>query len=353
MKKIDSKYRRRQKILRKNLEKFWGKNREQKPYISARQRANMSSSITPRFSSNNFIIDYDIDIYRKDCREELSEICQRIREFSGNHMKIFFKLGRMKISAAGMLLLYAEVYRKIEAGGTKITCNYPTDEKAEQVLQHIRFFEKIGKIERIPADEILKADKDVHSWHVLDGSTEDLKHPAKIMGFLKEITEPVSNDTNKINVAITELIANVAEHAYGENDMPKCWIIFGKAEEGQHLTIVVGDTGRTIPTTMKEHGAIKEMRARKDFTALKKIMANDSNLIKYATSMKGTRTMEAHRGKGLENAIRNIEELQGYLSIYSGEGLYKTYLPREKRRDWKNMFIQGTIVEMTIPINPD
>lgn len=353
MKKIDSKYRLRQKILRKNIEKAREKGREHKPYVSARQRANMSPSIMTQFPSDDFTINHDINMHEKSSRQALSRICQNIRGFQGNHIHLSFKLDVMNISAAGMLLLYAEVYRKIEAGGTKITCNYPADTKAEQVLQHIGFFKKIGKKEHFTQDEIQKADKDVRSWHVLDGSIEDLKDPAKIMGFLKEITEPVSNDTNKINIATTELIANVAEHAYGENDMPKCWIIFGKAEEGKHLTIVVGDMGRTIPTTMKEHDAIEEMRARKDFSALKKIFANDSNLIKYATSMKGTRTMKTHRGKGLEDAIRNIEELQGYLSIYSRKGLYKTHLPRKEKRGWKNMFIQGTIVEMTIPLNPD
>lgn len=360
MKKISSKSRQRQKNQRiKRMKKdCWQKRSRQ-----VRKSTGIRLSAKKRLLTNQgeFSINHDIDIYNDDNRQALSKICRGIRRFQGNHIHLSFQQGEIKISATGMLWLYAEIFRKIDEGKTKITCNYPSDKKAEQVLQHIGFFKKIGKAERISNDEIQKTDKNIHSWHVLSDSTDNGYDPKMVQNFLEKITDPTSPDISKINIATKELIANVIYHAYDKPDLLnddkpdllKRWIIFGRVEK-ESLIIVLGDLGKTIPVTIKDNDLLKQIIDRGDWAAHRRIMKNDSRLIEYAISTEGTKTKEKHRGKGLEEAIKNIKALQGDLAIYSRKGLYKPLLSRQEKRDWKKKTkIEGTIAEIKIPLNLD
>lgn len=302
---------------------------------------------------HSFSFGENIDIYQANNRKKLSEICERIRAFKGNNLILSFVSDKLKISAAGMLLLYAEIYRKMEIDNTKITCNYPNNRKAEQVLQHIGFFRKIGKEERISNDEIRNADKDVHSWHVIIASKFNGEEVYK---FLDKVFPPGRG--SDVYSVVSEIIGNVIYHAY-EKDADFCpWIAFARINEENEISVVVGDLGKTIPHTIQKHSWYKEWKSRKSLTDLpeRKKRRSDSQLIHIATKLGQSVTLESNRGKGLMHAIEHINGMEGKVLIYSRAGYYysrsSSSRKEQRKEDKQATTVNGTIVQITIPLSP-
>lgn len=358
MKKVSSDDLERARILANKRERMLRKEQQKGRARNNGRRKNKKKKYTRQGNVDgeiSFNFNHDIDIYQEDNRNKMSQICVGIREFEGNLIHLSFKSDEMKISAAGMLLLYAEIYRKIEADGTKITCDYPANRKAEQVLQHIGFFEMIGKPERISPEEMRrKTDNDVNSWNVIIG---DEFKGQQVSEFLEKIA-PSMGKENKIYVAVKEMIGNAIDHAYEKDATFRPWIAFGRISEEGKIIIVVGDLGKTIPTTITERsiseqykaGAISKRTLSKKISEWKE---KDSKLINIATKLNESMTMDSHRGVGFKNTIENIKYLKGELSIYSRTGSYISELSRDERRQYENKHagvIRGTIVQIRIPL---
>ena len=294
----------------------------------------------------------NIDIYGESARKHLVQNCRDIRENKNPHIHLTFKSESMSMSAAGMLLLYAEIYRK-KTEGVKITCGYPSDRKAEQVMQRIGFFNVIEKPNRISDEEIQTSDEDVRSWHAISDTVTKSKD---IADFLSQITNIPEHRHNKVNVAVKELIANATEHAYEEGSAMSHWVMFGR-KKGDKLIVVVGDLGQTIPVSIQKWpeyltfiNKLKEIGRK-----IPNKLRGDSKLIKFAANAGGkytTRMRVSHRGLGLSQAISNIVHIKGKLSIYSRGG-YVEFFSQSAQVSLKklNFPIQGTIIEIVVPMN--
>ena len=333
----------------KRLKKI-GKNRA-KPSDSRRFRAS-NGKPQPRPDNGEIDFRHDIDIYKDENRANLIRNCRDIRDNQNSHIHLKFEQPEMKISAAGMMLLYAEVYRKATTGkNVKITCNYPLYRKAEEVMQHIGFFRMIDKAERISEEKIRESDEDVRSWQVVK-NTRDA--PEEVDAFLSRVADIPKKRREQIYGAIKELIANASEHAYREEDAMRNWVMFGR-KTGTDMSIVVGDLGRTIPVTILEHP--QYMSTIKKYKELGRDIPRrfrgDSRLIVFATDSgeRGTRTRYSHRGLGLKQAIEKIRKIQGNLQIYSRGGTVR-FSPKRVDPVRKNLEspIQGTIIEIWVPV---
>lgn len=266
--------------------------------------------------------------------------CNDIRR--GTHRNMCLHINTDSISAVGMLLLYSEVYRGVKTG-FNITCEYPESEHAEKVLQHIGFFELLGKKHRIRPSKI--TEYDILSWHTERDTTVDVE---KIHKFLGKISDLKSLErTKKVHEAIVELVANVAEHAYSKSDRKahEVWVMFGRTDRSdgrKELQLVVGDLGRGIPVTMRG--------------VSKKSPKSDSAVIVDAARGKGSWRHRAHRGKGLKEAVDKIVEgVNGEVRIYSRRGLvpFDRYTNRHQLRRLPDAdgFLRGTIVLLSIPLD--
>ena len=337
-----------EKRERKRLKKIKIHRKRAKPAVL---RQTHPANLRTRADNREVAFNRDIDIYDESNRDHLIQNCKHIRENENSHLHLHFKQEGMKMFASGTLLLYAEVYRKATEGA-KITCNYPPERKAEQVMQRIGFFDVIGKSNRISDEEIQASDEDVRSWHATKGTLTNLR---EIDDFLSKITNIPRHRHNKVNVAVKELIANATEHAYEEDSAMRHWVMFGR-KKGDDIIVVVGDLGRTIPVTIQKRPEYRSIM--KELNELGRQIPHkfrgDSKLIKLAAGAGGkytTRMRLSHRGLGLEQAINNITHINGRLSIYSRRGSVQFSPGSEHASRKKLKFpLQGTIIEITVPM---
>ena len=296
---------------------------------------------------HSIVLEGEIDIYKRRNWQNLVKRCTELRNVSKS---IFIDLKSVaKIYAAGMLMLFAEVYRLKEVEKQNISGNYPTNEKVEKVLQHIGFLRLLGRPDRIPAKNI--TEEDIRTWHVAQGQQVDGE---QVNDFIDHITEIDKKKQAKLYISIKEVIANCAEHAYNSVadqalNPSHFWIMFGRVDEENNLTIVIGDLGMGIPKTIRKYPGFRE------FVQILRVahkLSSHSRLIEIAAKIgeTGVHHGRGHRGRGLDQAIKGIVSVNGQVKIYSLKGM-TTFdsKPRVDRWDLKKGG-RGTIIQFSVPV---
>ena len=345
---------RRERLRARNQAK---KKRRKKRELFFKQRRKKRQNYTPP-ATEVINLGPEIDIYNPHNRGILARQCEVIRR-STKPIELVFGDSQKPVEtifAAGMLLLYAEVYRKtLKMPTVGVNCDYPKVRKTEKVLQHIDFFKMLGKEERISTADI--TEEDIRSWRVTKGTRFDGE---EVSDFLESIIGMDERHQKNLYISVMEAIGNCAEHAYvGKlkdiKEDEKFWVMFGRINEDNSLTVVVGDLGAGIPVTLKHRSDfenIKEFAVGLFKITVRKFLGSDSALICAATRLGESRKWQGHRGKGLGQAVEKINQIGGKMSIYSlrGEVLAEPGKKPIARGDLQNG-VKGTIIQITVPTN--
>jgi hypothetical protein len=252
-----------------------------------------------------------------------------------------------KMYAEGTLVFVAELRRLIRhvEGSVEITCKLPKSNKICQVLKQVGVLDLLGV-----TAEIMPVDDDVVNWrcahgeHVLGEKYEDI-----LQQYDGEITEALQNE---LYTGITEAMANVMNHAYdfarkdGLTIKNREWWMFSQQLNG-HLSIVFCDLGAGIPRTLPlKHPSVWQRIARLGKTA-------DAFTIEYAVRDSISRTGDDHRGKGLGQIVRVIENVAGgEVMVYSNRGAYLRQGVKTRLLHYSDN-IMGTLIYWRIPLQSE
>lgn len=218
-------------------------------------------------------------------------------------------------------------------------------ERVLQVLQQIGLAEKLGLQRKIPITR-----DDVRFWRYVTGASVDASLVGDAFEDLCAATQISDSSRNALYNAMTEAIDNAYSHAYAENlthHSPRIfppdkrwWMFFGVIE--QRVVIVACDLGLGIPATIQRKGWLEAIRAN--------IQNDDGSLIHAAIEHARSRTLEAHRGKGMAKLRQAAEESGGSLIVCSSRGWYAFGSDKpDYHRSYRDT-VHGTIIGWMIPI---
>ena len=294
---------------------------------------------------DNISMPEEIDIYDNKNRATMALLCQRIRFSTSSEISLDFSKVK-KIYAAGMLLLYAEVAQKMVRASIN-SDKRPKQQKPEKVLRHVGFFDMI-KGTNVDKSDI--TEPDIVNWRVAQGARCRGKD---IDEFISSIVKIPEKDQQKLHISIKEIIGNSLEHAYPsplKYGRQEKWVMFGQIDDEDKLTIVVGDLGVGIPLTITQHENFLSI------ARTKKALRSDSSLIRIAAEIGETSMNPGHRGKGLHQAIENINAIHGRVDIYSRKGHYGFPNKQSRAARIRNQLkkpINGTIIQIMVKIPDD
>jgi hypothetical protein len=250
-----------------------------------------------------------------------------------------------KMFVDGTLLFLAELRRLIKhyKGQLSITCIPPKNEKVAQVLQQIGIFSLLG----VP-NEVVPKDDDVVNWRFAHGhKVEGERYEDVLAEYDGDITPELQETLFK---GITEAMTNVLNHAYliprkdGTSiTNSKEWWMFSQARDGD-ITVAFLDLGAGIP------GTLPTTRPKLWRKFLQFGKQHDSRAIQYAVKDSISRTNQSHRGKGLGQIARVIDEIpRGEMAILSNSGALSRIGSVTRRKDYSDS-IMGTLTFWKIPL---
>ncbi len=258
----------------------------------------------------------------------------------------------MLLHSCGTLLFIAEVDRLMEIDDCyrKIHVVESSDDTVCQMFQYIGFYSRFGIESRFHTID----NRDVIDWVYGIGEQNNL---GTVVDRLPTYLTGARNKSLRMAVTggMTEAVANSAEHAYiaSREDgvdlpTPKRWWMFSRKFE-DHMLVVICDLGIGIPRTLN-------MTWHEDLSSFLKTMTGkkreDHQLIKFALTVGKTRTNLKHRGKGLKDILKVVQQQKvGLLRIYSNKGVY--YADGSSGRieaSSSGQSIFGTLVQWVIPI---
>lgn len=251
-----------------------------------------------------------------------------------------------KIYAEGGLIFVAELRRllKYSKGNVALTCVLPNNNKVAQVLKQIGVLDLLGV-----TTPIVPQDDDVVNWRCAYGEQVlGEKYDDILEQYDGEIAQSL---TEQLYTGITEAMTNVINHAYDLTRLDglsfksnKDWWMFSQENDG-FLSIVFCDLGAGIPRTLpdKNPNLWKKIRKLGQKT--------DSYTIKYAVTDSISRTNKSHRGKGLGQIVRVVENVPGgRVHILSNFGCYAVEAgSRPRIKDFRDN-IMGTLIYWRIPL---
>lgn len=231
----------------------------------------------------------------------------------------------------------------------KIQGRYPSNQRVEELFQHVGVIEKLKLVERIKEIK----DNNVKPWMYGTSKTSNGEDIANALPRL--VDENMNRELSLcVTTGIAEAIANAEEHAYPQE--PNCtsklknWWFFVKIEDDE-LSVVICDLGTGIPKTLP-------ITWREEFIAATQNIVNrvkDGKCIELALKIGKTRSKQDHRGKGLADILKIVEEHEvGMLTIFSNRGVYSRSAtlskPSKPVRSTKES-IRGTIVQWRVPVS--
>lgn len=247
--------------------------------------------------------------------------------------------------ADGTLLFLAELLRLVKhsKGQLNITCVPPKNERVAQVLQQIGFFSLLGV-----SNDVVPRDDDVVNWRFAHGHKVEGEHYEDVLAEYDGDITPELQET--LFKGITEAMTNVLNHAYSiprkdgtSITNSKEWWMFSQAKDGD-ITVAFLDLGAGIPGTLPT----TKPRLWEKFLRFGK--KHDSRAIQYAVKESISRTNQLHRGKGLGQIARVIDEIpHGEMAILSNYGALSRVGSVMRRKDYSDS-IMGTLILWKIPL---
>jgi hypothetical protein len=250
-----------------------------------------------------------------------------------------------RMVADGTLLFLAELRRLIKhaKGELVITCTPPKNDKVAQVLQQIGLFSLLG----VTNDTVPK-DDDVVNWRFAHGhKVEGERYEDVLAEYDGDIASQLQET---LFTGITEAMTNVLNHAYlipreDGTDITNSreWWMFSQAKDGE-ITVAFLDLGAGIPRTLP----MTKPGLWRKFLQFGK--SQDSRAIQYAVKDSISRTNESHRGKGLGQIARVIDQVaKGEMAILSNYGALSRSNEVMRRKDYSDS-IRGTLIFWKIPL---
>ena len=201
----------------------------------------------------------------------------------------------------------------------------------------------------------------VINWKVAFGRNTDATEVGEILESQSDLPK---HKAKKLYRGVSEAMTNVSQHAYIEivDDVEeaienKGWCMFYR-EENERIFVAFCDLGVGIPVTLP-HTVIKNNEKGLFLNVLKRIFPtrkkySDGELIRAAIEVKRSRTRKSHRGKGLLDMIKVVENTSnGELSIISNKGMYQyrryNSQTSEKNKNYKES-ISGTLIIWSLPL---
>ncbi len=240
----------------------------------------------------------------------LRKICH-----SGADIEVYFDLRNInKITSDAIMYLLAVIMNAKHSQGYKASFqgNCPNDEACNHALEQVGFFNYVYKrgtsdvrpLKKSPY--IIKTGNDVNSLI----AKELCEHTNLNSKYDRKMTRPLYS-------VIGELMTNVVQHAYDEqdSDMISKWYICVE-ENAEEIRFVFLDTGEGIPTTAQKKWPEKLLGG---------LLADEGRIIKSAFMGEfRTRTNKDNRGKGLPSIYENCQNgILDHVSVLSGYGCCK------------------------------
>jgi hypothetical protein len=260
------------------------------------------------------------------------------------------------IQPASLLLLLAEIHRcRLIHGQSILTGTYPKKgSKLEKVMHATGFFKLLGV-----KSQIKKAPKRFPVDYI--EFISDIRPPKDLSKQFRKALfgEEIQLDLkirHQLVRAIGEAVVNVGQHAYPKNShhehpsKGRWWLSGHVDKKNALLTITFCDLGVGIPETLPKRYAMEIILSM--LALLPGIKPNDGQMIKAGMEIGRSRTLQTHRGKGLNDLRRIIDVAgEGELHILSRRGCYRYSPGKEDVVRNLDMTVGGTLIKWTIPLN--
>jgi anti-sigma regulatory factor (Ser/Thr protein kinase) len=272
----------------------------------------------------------------------------------------FSKLDR--ISTAAAVILTAE-YDRIAKFNMEIPPTVNLEEWSDGVflkLFQVGFFEVLGHAP--PKKNIVLKSGDIVTMQIIRAkNNDDIEQVDNSLRELSKSLEIHDDIIIELNTAISEAISNIIHHAYSD-DLPleyphlkSLWISASADRKNNKLTVVAYDQGSTIPVTYPRINRIskvvrylkRSIRMEPEFE-----FQNDGTYIRAGMRYGGSRTEEAHRGKGLPQMLDVLKRIgTGRMKVYSRGGWCEK-TPTGKFTSGSSKYsIGGTLIEWSLELS--
>lgn len=244
---------------------------------------------------------------------------------AGQRVKLDFGATH-RVTAEAMLLLRAEIdrVRVTMPAGAALSATPPRSARVAQVFAQVGFAAALG----LPPGPPPERDDVIH-WVAMSGDQLDA---AELAAEIERAAPPTGATAaaQRTYAGLTEAVVNSLEHAYIEprgDGLPHHpttkWWMLAQLRDG-HLAIGVCDLGIGIPRSLPLRHDLGRVRSWLDL-AVTALGADhpDSRAIHAAFAVGKSRTGASHRGRGLRDTLRVLEQHgQGMLVIVSNRGVY-------------------------------
>ena len=300
--------------------------RERKRLKKLKSKRKYKNSLSHQKLNNTQIIVQAPEIFElrhNKNHKKLISFIKKLRDnvlIQKNHIIIDFSKTRRMV-VCGSLLFFAELDRiKRKQGSLNlISCYSSKDETVNQVLKHLEIYQLLNhRCSTVPIRP------DVVNWKFASG---DNTNACEVGQILEEQSNLSKSKSKKLYRGISEAMTNVSQHAYirPRNDgtgfaNEKGWWMFYR-EEDEKIFVAFCDLGVGIPVTLPQ--TTEKSILDKALEKLGITKHSDGRLIQAAIEVKRSRTEKKHRGKGLLDMIKTLENTKsGRLSIFSNKGGY-------------------------------
>lgn len=187
-------------------------------------------------------------------------------------------------------------------------------------------------------------DGDIKYFVTIKSKGFDKDNRVKLLNNIHDFISKNIPNRHELELVISEAAANVANHAYHENDkLCNWWLTASYNKLNNMLTVMIMDHGVGIPVMLKK-------KFRKYLEHLGLLDSSDAEKIKSATELGISRTNEDNRGKGLFY-IKDYAKKgdRNSVAIYSDKGGY-IYDGRKEQLVHLENSLNGTLIIWNIEV---
>ncbi|MDO8440221.1 MAG: ATP-binding protein [Polaromonas sp.] len=277
-----------------------------------RARSRQQTISTERITSVSILVPVYVRYYAdKKQRNAFGEFLDHVEYCLSKGKNVSLNFSETKrLFPCGVLIVMGMVDHWTEKFPNRLTANYPADDLAEQMLQHVGVLQKLG----LPPRKKI-SHNDVTRWHYFTGQNVDA---TTIEPFMEQVRSLVGEEAQMgLADCVNEAMTNVRHHAYSD-DAGGRWWIFATISE-RRVFVAMHDRGASIPVTLLEKPEIWDYLTGRMWQQGR----GDGRLISAAADGR-TSTKLPYRGKGLPEMLQFTKaSSNGELAIYSRRGFFR------------------------------
>lgn len=321
------------KIKRKQIRRAIAKKNWRYHHRIIRNLDNENNAFSVKFSGNLYLDDNKEHLFDKLSSAEKAPV-----------VKLSFSNVR-QVDIGSMLYIKAFCdFKRSQNHVVEISC-LAKNRKMQQILQHMKLKDYgLG----ITFD-------DIKCWTVLEwhGNTKENYGKVLMQKILPSVLKDKipSNEFSRIASGLHELLSNCSEHAYNDyDDFKGYYLIAGEYNNentgrSNEFTFCIIDMGQGFRASLRQNSLMKKLLFNFGTNT-------DKDLLKAAVEGKFNADISKNsgRGTGLPAVRKNVDLINGSLSIYSDNGTYIRRHGAERLKNRRNAII-GSIITVTLPIN--